>query len=42
MNTIQNIPYVEAKFDKNGEATNTVIIPTGTSGARTYRLMEPE
>jgi hypothetical protein len=31
MNTIKNIPYVEAKFDKNGKATNTVSIPGGTT-----------
>jgi hypothetical protein len=31
MNTIKNIPYIEAKFDKNGAATNTVSIPTGTT-----------
>jgi hypothetical protein len=31
MNTIKNIPYVQAKFDKNGKATNSVSIPAGTT-----------
>ena len=31
MDTIKNIPYVEAKFDKNGQATNSVSIPSGTT-----------
>jgi hypothetical protein len=31
MNTISGIPFIEAKFDKTGTATNQVSIPAGTT-----------
>src|SRR5688572_27798872 len=31
MSTIKGIPYLEAKFDKKGAATNVVTLPAGTT-----------